>query len=117
MLGGYLQLALLAARASLCTLSLCFIACLAAALTLDHCAAQASARQAAEASSERHSGAVLGGFKEVDASSPEVQHVVQYAVGELAQQSNSLSPPKLEEVRLLLLEGCKATKTKRHWVS
>ena len=24
--------------------------------------------------------------------------MVQYAVGELAQQSNSLSPPKLEEV-------------------
>ena len=61
--------------------------------------AQASARQAAEASSERHAGALVGGWKEVDAGSSEVVQAAEFAVRELAQQSNSLTPPQLEEVR------------------
>ena len=41
----------------------------------------------------------MAGGKELSTDDPEVRKAADFAVGQLAGQSNSLVPPKLEEVR------------------
>ncbi len=42
----------------------------------------------------------MAGGKELSTDDPEVKKAADFAVGQLAGQSNSLVPPKLEEVRV-----------------
>ena len=56
------------------------------------------AEMASEVSSERHSGAVLGSYKEVESDSPEASQAADFALKQLSQQSNSLLQLELRQV-------------------
>ena len=58
------------------------------------------AAQSAEQHSERMSGGLLGGYKEVSTSDQEVTEAANFAAEQLSQRSNSLYPFKVKEVRL-----------------
>ena len=58
------------------------------------------AAQSAEQHSERMSGGLLGGYKEVSTSDQEVTEAASFAAEQLSQRSNSLYPFKVKEVRL-----------------
>ena len=60
----------------------------------------AQAVQSAEQHSERMSGGLLGGYKEVSTSDQEVTEAANFAAEQLSQRSNSLYPFKVKEVRL-----------------
>ena len=60
----------------------------------------AQAMQSAEQHSERSSGGLLGGYKEVSTSDQEVTEAANFAAEQLSQRSNSLYPFKVKEVRL-----------------
>lgn len=60
--------------------------------------------QSAEQHSERMSGGLLGGYKEVSTSDSEVAEAANFAAEQLSQRSNSLYPFKVKEVRRH--EGC-----------
>ncbi len=60
----------------------------------------AQAAQSAEQHSERMSGGLLGGYKEVSTSDQEVTEAANFAAEQLSQRSNSLYPFKVKEVRL-----------------
>ena len=64
------------------------------------------AENASEQSSERQSGALLGGYKEVDAQDSEAQEAAQFAAKQISDQSNSLLPYELKDVRKLQICGC-----------
>ena len=55
--------------------------------------------QSAEQHSERMSGGLLGGYKEVSTSDSEVAEAANFAAEQLSQRSNSLYPFKVKEVR------------------
>ena len=57
------------------------------------------AAQSAEQHSERMSGGLLGGYKEVSTSDQEVTEAANFAAEQLSQRSNSLYPFKVKEVR------------------
>nr|QOL01237.1 putative extracellular protein TR9_044 [Trebouxia lynnae] len=57
-----------------------------------------AAQRKTEESSERHSGALLGGYREVSTTDSEVSQAADFAAEQLSSQSNSLSPLKVEEV-------------------
>lgn len=61
------------------------------------------AEMASEVSSERHSGAVLGGYKEIKSDNPEALEAADFAVEQLSQQLNSLVQLKLRQVGCHLL--------------
>ena len=63
----------------------------------------AQAMQSAEQHSERMSGGLLGGYKEVSTSDQEVTEAASFAAEQLSQRSNSLYPFKVKEVRLCCL--------------
>ena len=48
----------------------------------------------------------MAGGKNVATDDPEVRKAADFAVGQLAGQSNSLVPPKLEEVRAVTAPFC-----------
>ena len=54
--------------------------------------------QSAEQHSERTSGGLLGGYKEVSTSDSEVAEAASFAAEQLSQRSNSLYPFKVKEV-------------------
>ncbi|CAK0787550.1 hypothetical protein CVIRNUC_010771 [Coccomyxa viridis] len=56
------------------------------------------AAQSAEQHSERMSGGLLGGYKEVSTSDQEVTEAANFAAEQLSQRSNSLYPFKVKEV-------------------
>jgi flavin-binding protein dodecin len=56
------------------------------------------AQRKTEESHERGSGALLGGYREVSSSDPEVTEAARYAAEQLSQQSNSLYPFEVLEV-------------------
>ena len=56
--------------------------------------------QSAEQHSERMSGGLLGGYKEVSTSDSEVAEAASFAAEQLSQRSNSLYPFKVKEVGL-----------------
>ena len=56
-----------------------------------------------EMASERHSGALVGGFREVDVGESDVQDAAKFAAQQLSEQSNSLMPLDLKEVGYLRL--------------
>lgn len=60
------------------------------------------AMQSAEQHSERTSGGLLGGYKEVSTSDSEVTEAASFAAEQLSQRSNSLFPFKVKEVTWLL---------------
>ena len=62
-----------------------------------HCLLQVM--QSAEQHSERMSGGLLGGYKEVSTSDSEVAEAANFAAEQLSQRSNSLYPFKVKEVR------------------
>ncbi|DBA73532.1 TPA: hypothetical protein ACH3X1_011552 [Trebouxia sp. C0004] len=57
-----------------------------------------AAQRKTEESSERSSGALLGGYREVSSTDSEVTQAADFAAEQLSQQSNSLSAYKVEEV-------------------
>ncbi|KAL3147048.1 hypothetical protein ABBQ38_015010 [Trebouxia sp. C0009 RCD-2024] len=57
-----------------------------------------AAQRKTEESSERHSGALLGGYREVSTTDSEVTQAAQFAAEQLTSQSNSLSPFEVREV-------------------
>lgn len=59
---------------------------------------KAKAAEAHEQSTERHSGALLGGYKEVEPADDEVTEAAEFATKQLNEQSNSLLPFELKEV-------------------
>ncbi len=61
------------------------------------CAAR-QAMQSAEQHSERTSGGLLGGYREVSTSDHEVTEAATFAAEQLSQRSNSLYPFKVKEV-------------------
>ena len=65
-----------------------------------HITLSLQAEMASEQSSEKQSGALLGGYKEGDADSPDAQEAAKFAVEQLSQQSNSLLPMQLKKVRM-----------------
>ena len=54
-----------------------------------------------ESLSEKKAGGLLGAYKEVSGSDGEVQEAAAFAAEQLSQQSNSLAPFKVKEVRAL----------------
>lgn len=54
---------------------------------------------ATETSSERQSGALLGGSMEIDTDNQEAMKAAEFAVKQLNQQSNSLAPLELKKVQ------------------
>lgn len=53
---------------------------------------------ATEVTSERHTGAVLGGFEEISSEDPQAREAAEFATQQLSQQSNSLQPFLLKQV-------------------
>lgn len=51
-----------------------------------------------EISSERNSGALLGGYKEIKSDDPEALEAAKFATKQLSQQSNSLQALELKQV-------------------
>ena len=82
--------------------------CSRACLPAD-CQAERTVNNASEASKP----ALLGAYKEVDPTSKEVEDAANFAVEQLAQQSNSLFPLKLKQVSILFL--CMAG-AEFHWL-
>ena len=54
---------------------------------------------ASEVTSERNSGAVLGGYKEIESDNSEAKEAAEFAVKQLSQQSNSLQGLDLKQVK------------------
>ncbi|KAL3134694.1 hypothetical protein ABBQ32_007698 [Trebouxia sp. C0010 RCD-2024] len=57
-----------------------------------------AAQRKTEESSERQSGALLGGFREVSTTDSEVTQAAHFVAEQLTSQSNSLSPFEVKEV-------------------
>ena len=60
--------------------------------------------QSAEQHSERTSGGLLGGYREVSTSDHEVTEAANFAAEQLSQRSNSLYPFKVKEVGTAALQ-------------
>jgi len=53
---------------------------------------------ASESSAERHSGALQGGYKELESQDVEARDAAAFAVEQLSAQANSLQPWRLNKV-------------------
>lgn len=60
---------------------------------------------ASEVSSERNSGALLGGYKEINSDDPEALEAAKFATKQLSERSNSLQALELKQVKEWKLHG------------
>jgi len=56
------------------------------------------AKQALESSAERHSGALLGGYKELESQDMDAREAAEFATEQLSAQANSSHPWQLNKV-------------------
>jgi len=59
---------------------------------------KANAKQALESSAERHSGALLGGYKELESQDMDAREAAEFATEQLSAQANSSHPWQLNKV-------------------